>query len=175
MATTKSFPYASQMKKNGGYFHDIITNTLYITKEFQRKANQYGTTECRIMDELMLGTANKPTVQIHTHKRAPRLTYAMMEVFISKMPDAERNFEAYRRTRLKNNIATNPYKEVLTWFEETYPFYGQYKVVENDKLVWNALDEYRKAMEQQAARNDKKIVSMPHKEEADNHETVAAS
>ena len=74
MATTKSFPYASQMKKNGGYFHDIITNTLYITKEFQRKANQYGTTECRIMDELMLGTANKPTVQIHTHRALWQIT-----------------------------------------------------------------------------------------------------
>ena len=165
MATTKSFPYATQMKKNGGYFHDIITNTLYITKEFQRKANQYGTTECRIMDELMLGTANKPTVQIHTHKRAPRLTYAMMEVFISKMPNAEANFAEYQRIVLKSKIAKNPYKEVLTWFENAFPYYNDLKVEKDGKLVWNALDEYRKAMEEQGNRSNN-IVSL-HKKDAE--------
>ena len=173
MATTKSFPYATQMKKNGGYFHDIITNTLYITKEFQRKANQYGTTECRIMDELMLGTANKPTVQIHTHKRAPRLSYEMMEVFISKMPNAEANFAEYQRIVLKSKIAKNPYKEVLNWFEATFPFYGNLKVEKDGKLVWNALDEYRKALEEQKARKANNIVVFSQKMEANTN--VAAS
>lgn len=173
MATTKSFPYASQMKKNGGYFHDIITNTLYITKEFQRKANQYGTTECRIMDELMLGSTNKPAIKLHTHKRAPRLSYEMMEVFISKMPNAETNFAEYQRIVLKSKIAKNPYKEVLTWFEKNFPYYGELKAEKDGKLVWNALDEYRKALEEQKARKANNIVVFSQKMEANTN--VAAS
>lgn len=161
MAMNKSFPYASQMKKNGGYFHDIMTNTLYITKEFQRKANQYGTIECRIMDTLMLHAANKPSVEVHTHKRAPRLSYAMMEVFISKMPNAEANFAKYQRVCLKSKVARNPYKEVLNWFEETFPYYGTYKAEKDGKLVWNALDEYRKALEEQKIRKGSNIITLP--------------
>ena len=161
MATKKSFPYASQMKKNGGYFHDITTNTLYITKEFERKANQVGTRECRIMDDLMLRSGNKLTVEVITHKRAPRITYAMMEVFISKMPDAEANFAEYNRIVLKSKVAHNPYKEVLTWFETKFPYYKDLKAEKDGKLVWNALDEYRKALEQQAARKSGNILPFP--------------
>ena len=46
-------------------------------------------------------------------------------------------------------------------YKETFPYYGKLTIVKDDKLVWNALDEYRKAMEQQAARKANNIVSLP--------------
>lgn len=160
MAKKSDFTFAAQMKKNGGYFHDITTNTLHITKDFERNANRIGTWQCAVMDSLMLNAATKPTVEVHTHKRAHRITYAMMEVFISKMPDAEANFVEYNRVILKSKVARNPYKEVLNWFEATFPYYGDLKAEKDGKLVWNALDEYRKALEEQAARTNN-IVSLP--------------
>jgi len=174
MATKKFCPTTTQMKKNGGYFHDITTNTLHITKEFERNSNRIGTWECAVMDNLMLKFAAKPTVEVHSHKRTPRLTYKMMEVFISKMPNAEANFAEYSRIVLKSKIARNPYKEVLNWFEATFPHYGKLTVVKDDKLVWNALDEYRKALEQQAARKANNIVVLPQNAEEAHDDSVSA-
>lgn len=164
MANKNNNTFIAQMKKNGGYFHDITTNTLHITKDFERNANRIGTWQCAVMDSLTLKSSSKPTVEVHTHKRTPRLTYKMMEVFISKMPNAEANFAEYNRVVLKSKVARNPYKEVLNWFEETFPHYGKLTIVKDDKLVWNALDEYRKAMEQQAARKANNIVILPQNE-----------
>ena len=161
----KKNDFTAQMKKNGGYFHDIITNTLYMTNAICRKSNQFGTRECRIMDDLMLRSGNKLTVEVITHKRAPRITYAMMEVFISKMPNAKENFQEYQKACQKSKIARNPYKEVLTWFENAFPYYNDLKVEKDGKLVWNALDEYRKAMEEQGNRSNN-IVSL-HKKDAE--------
>lgn len=172
MAKKNGFTFVSQMKKNGGYFHDITTNTLHITKEFENKANRIGTWQCAVMDSLMLKSAVKPAIQVHTHKRAPRLTYKMMEVFISKMPNAKANFIEYERVVLKSKVARNPYKEVLNWFEATFPYYGELKAEKDDKLVWNALDEYRKALEQQAARTNN-IVSLPAKTVEATHEVAS--
>lgn len=167
----KKNDFTAQMKKNGGYFHDIITNTLYMTNAFCRKSNQFGTRECRIMDDLMLRSGNKLTVEVITHKRAPRITYAMMEVFISKMPDAEANFTEYNRVCLQSKIARNPYKEVLTWFKTKFPCYKDLKAEKDGKLVWNALDEYRKALEQQAARKAGNILPFPQTAEAHDEAT----
>lgn len=173
MANKNNNTFIAQMKKNGGYFHDITTNTLHITKDFERNANRIGTWQCAVMDSLMLKSATKPTVEVHTHKRAPRLTYKMMEVFISKMPNAEANFAAYKKVCLTSKVARNPYKEVLNWFEETFPHYGKLTIVKDDKLVWNALDEYRKAMEQQAARKANNIVILPQNEVEAPHEVAS--
>ena len=92
---------------------------------------------------------------------------------ISKMPNAEANFAEYQRIVLKSKIAKNPYKEALTWFEATFPFYGNLKVEKEGKLVWNALDEYRKALEEQKARKANNIVVFSQKVEANTN--VAAS
>lgn len=166
MATKNCFEFATQMKKNGGYYYDILTNTLHITKDFEHKANRYGTTECRIMDELTLKNAAKPTIEVHIHKRKARLTYAMMEVFISKMPNAKANFEEYERVCQKSKIAKNPYGEVLGWFKEKFPHYEKAFVEADGKLDCVALNEYRKALEEQQARNN--IIKFPEPVEASN-------
>ena len=167
----KNNTFIAQMKKNGGYFHDITTNTLHITKDFERNANRIGTWQCAVMDSLTLKSAAKPTVEVHSHKRAPRLTYKMMEVFISKMPDAEANFAAYKKVCLTSKVARNPYKEVLTWFETKFPYYKDLKAEKDGKLVWNALDEYRKALEQQATRKAGNILPFPQTAEAHDEAT----
>ena len=163
---SKNNNISKHIKANGGYFYEVLTNTLHMTKAFQEKANRYGTKECEIVDALTLQNDINPTIKIHTHKRTPRLTYQMMEVFISKMPNAKENFQEYQKACQKSKIARNPYKEVLTWFENAFPYYNDLKVKKDGKLVWNALDEYRKALEQQAARKSGNILPFPQTAEA---------
>ena len=170
---SKNNNISKHIKANGGYFYEVLTNTLHMSKAFQAKANRYGTKECEIVDALTLQNSINPTIKIHTHKRAPRLTYQMMEVFISKMPNAKENFQEYQKACQKSKIARNPYKEVLTWFENAFPYYNDLKVKKDGKLVWNALDEYRKALEEQAARGNN-ITPFPQSAEADENEVVNA-
>ena len=162
---SKNNNISKHIKANGGYFYEVLTNTLHMTKAFQEKANRCGTKECEIVDALTLQNDINPTIKIHTHNRAPRLTYQMMEVFISKMPNAKENFQEYQKACQKSKIARNPYKEVLTWFENAFPYYNDLKVKKDGKLVWNALDEYRKALEEQGNRSNN-IVSL-HKKDAE--------
>ena len=161
---SKDFVFGSQMKRNGGYYYDIITNTLHITKEFERKAERYGTAECKVMDELMLNTDARPFIEVHINKRKPRLSFKMMEIFISKMPNAKTNFVEYECIRKKSKIARNPHKEVLDWFEKKFPYYQKLMVVQDGDVIWNALDEYRKALEAQSKRGNN-IIQMPEKTE----------
>ena len=170
---SKNNNFSKEIKANGGYFYDVLTNTLHLSKAFQAKANRYGTKECEIVDTLTIKNGITPTIKIHTHKRAPRLTYQMMEVFISKMPNTATNFQEYQKVCLKSKIAKNPYKEVMNWFEKTFPYYKDLKVEKDGKLVWNALDEYRKALEERAGgRNN--ITPFPQPSEADENEVVNA-
>lgn len=159
MSKKNGMVFSLEMKKNGGYFLDVLSNTLHITPLFEKKAAVYGTKECEIMDTLLLRNAVKPTIQVHENKRAPRITYLMMEVFISKMPNAEANFREYKSVCLKSKVAKNPYKEVLSWFEKAFPFYHNLKAEVDGKVVWNALDEYRKALESQSG-NANNIITL---------------
>lgn len=166
------FPYSREMKENGGYFLDVLNNTLHMTPEFHKKSNLYGTKECEIVDTLTLRSNLNPTIKVHTQKRAARISLQMMEVFISKMPNAEENFKEFKRVCLKSKIAKNPHKEVLSWFEKTFPYYKSLKVEQDGKVVWNALDEYSKALKEHEERKNGTIIPMPQAASADYGEAV---
>lgn len=82
----------------------------------------------------------------------------LLELFITKMPGAEANFAEYESVRLKSKIARNPHKEVLDWFEKKFPYYQKLMVVQDGDVIWNALDEYRKALEEQSIRMSGNII-----------------
>lgn len=150
----------SKFLKQTGHYIDHETKTLYVSKEFARKAKQYGTNECAMMDDLMNLCYS---VEVFAPKREPRLTYAMMEVFISKMPNAEERFETYRRVRLESVIMNNRYKHVLDWFKNEFPYYKELTVRdEKGNLVWDAVKQYEQAkLEEQIRKTGGNIVSLP--------------
>lgn len=123
------------------HYYDANANTFYATEKFARKAEKFGTKECDIMDDFM---ADHPSAEIKVEKatRKARLSYEMMEAFICRMPDAEKNYEDFTRTKLRSVAEKNPYKYVLSWFKKQFPFYDKLtETTKEGKLVWKGIEE----------------------------------
>lgn len=157
-----------------GHYYDANANTFYATEKFARKAEKFGTKECDIMDDFM---ADHPSAEIKVEKatRKARLSYEMMEAFICRMPDAEKNYEDFTRAKLRSAAEKNPYKYVLSWFEKQFPFYDKLTSPKKEgKLVWKGLDEYRKAKEEAAARAESNVRNFPTQTATETAETAEA-
>lgn len=171
---SKKLSVKEQALRKYGHYFDTATNTLYTTEKFNRKAEQYGTKECGIVDDTM---ARFPAATINVEKtaRKPRLSFEMMEAFICRMPNAEANYEAFIRTKEKAVAEKNAYTPVYDWFIKTFPFYTTLTETTADgKLVWKGLEEYRKAKEEAAARAESNVRTFPTQTENETAETAEA-
>ena len=143
-----------------GHFFDTDANIFYTTEKFARKAEKFGTKECDIMDDFMTNHTTA-TIKVEKATRKPRLTYEMMEAFICRMPNAEKNYHEFSRAQLRSAAEKNPYKYVLDWFKNQFPFYETLtETTAEGKLVWKGIEEYRKAKEA-AARAESNITNFP--------------
>ena len=169
---SKKLSVKEQALKNFGHYFD--GKTLYATEKFNRKAEQYGTKECGIVDSIM---ARFPAATISVEKtaRKPRLSFEMMEAFICRMPNAEANYEAFIRAKDKASAEKNRFAPVYDWFISTFPFYHTLTETTADgKLVWKGLDEYRKAKEEAATRAETNVRNFPTQTTNDAAETAEA-
>ena len=146
--------------KQSGHYADTTNGTLYVSKSFQTNANYYGTTEYHKMNEI-LAVYPDMKVELYVATRKKRLTYEMMEAFIRIMPDAEKNYNEYKRVRKMSVAYKSSYKFVEDWFAKQFPYYGELFVEEKDengkktgKLMWNAVEVYQKAKEQAEAKKN---------------------
>lgn len=154
-----------------GHYYDANANTFYATEKFARKAEKFGTKECDIMDGFM---ADHPSAEIKVEKatRKARLSYEMMEAFICRMPNAEKNYEDFTRAKLRSAAEKNPYKYVLSWFETQFPFYKTLtETTKEGKLVWKGIEEYRKAKKEAIAHRESNVRPF-HTEESQTAEAV---
>ena len=83
--------------RTAGHYIDIPGKTVYITKQFQKKAEQYGTTEydkyCEIEQRFPTFT-----ITVHSQKRKnSAISYDMMELFIRKYKSEKGDGTAVRR------------------------------------------------------------------------------
>ena len=127
----------SALKKDNYYF-DYNTNTLYVTKAFDKKASQYNSAECNTIMSLRQMFPNL-TVQIAEAPKAKSktLSYDLMLKYIVRMPNARDLLKEYENVRLMSKCQKSPYKYVCKWFEAKFPNYG--KMVsfnEKGELVW---------------------------------------
>lgn len=141
--------------RTAGHYIDIPGKTVYITKQFQKKAEQYGTVEyekyCEIEQRFPTFT-----ITVHSQKRKnSAISYEMMELFIRNMPDAEKNIVEFERIKQMSHAFKSAYKYVANWFEKQFPFYGSLVTKDKDgNVVWNAVEMYRKAQEQAEAKKN---------------------
>ena len=140
--------------KQSGHYADTTNGTLYVSKSFQTNANYYGTTEYRKMNEI-LAVYPDMKIELYAATRKKRLTYEMMEAFIRIMPDAEENYNEYKRVRKMSVAYKSAYKFVEDWFAKQFPYYGQFFVEENGEAKWNVVAAFEKAKEQAEAKKNK--------------------
>ena len=145
--------------KNVGYYYDMTTATLYMTTEFEKNSNAYGTSEYRMLNRILDRFPNAH-LKVYKSKANKLITYTMMEAFIRAMPDAVENFAEYQRIKLQSRAHRSAYKFVSEWFKAKFPHYGKLLVVdeETSEIMWDALDNYKKAATEADARAAAKAV-----------------
>lgn len=112
--------------KNNTYKIDYTTNTMTITKAFERAANMVGSVEYEMMRKIM---ADFPNIKIVRKTSAVKqycspykgLTYNAMERYIRENGSAKllNEFEEIRYTA--KAMSRNPYLYVRNWFVERFP------------------------------------------------------
>lgn len=149
-----------------GYFFDYETETLYMSSVWEKKSNQIGTDACKTRDQIEAMFPNVKTETIARKRKNTAVTYDMMRAFISIMPDADKNLAELSRQIATSKVFKSSYKHVAEWFEKQFPFYGELIVEAKDgEAGWNAVELYKKAMEQkakaQAAEQSDNITRLP--------------
>lgn len=159
--------------KNVGYYYDMTVATLYMTTEFEKNSNTYGTNEYHMLNRILNRFPNAH-LKVHKGKANKLITYAMMETFIRAMPDAVANFAEYKRIKLQSSAHRSAYKFVSEWFKAKFPHYGKLLVVDEDtgEIMWDALDSYKKAMTE---ANDRDSDKMARNTADDNDQSEALS
>ena len=154
--------------KNAGYYYNFATATLYMTAEFEKNSNSYGTSEYHLMNRILAKFPNA-TLKVYKAKANSLVTYKMMEDFIRAMPDAAANFAEYKRIKLQSRAHRSAYKFVSEWFKEKFPHYGKLLVVDKEtgEIMWDALDSYKKAAAEADARVAAKAVETAVDNQAD--------
>lgn len=145
----------SALKKDNYYF-DYNTNTLYVTKAFDKKASQYNSAECNTIMSLRQMFPNLTVKLAEAPKaKSKTLSYDLMLKYIVRMPNARDLLKEYENVRLMSKCQKSPYKYVCKWFEEKFPNYG--KMVsfdEKGELIW-------KKEEEDSAKSEDKVVELP--------------
>lgn len=117
------------------YAINFTTQTITVSKSFQRRASQMGTEEFKTMMEL-----HKLNMKIVTkapsHKGDKRLTYNKIINYLKTFEDKESRLADFEAVRAASKVQDNPYQYVVKWFDETYPVRGvKPKLNENHKII----------------------------------------
>lgn len=122
-----------------GYTIDFTTNTVVITKMFAKKAAEYGSEEFKMMNEL---SRNGFNIRNLTHAkskgkdRREKPSYKRMIAYISLVEQSEVYLERYNQVYEEAKCHRNPYNRVLSWFNQTFPNYGNLpELDDNGKVI----------------------------------------
>lgn len=124
-----------------GYYFDVESNTLYMTKAFERKTLQYGSPEFKTVREIQ---NLFPDACIEVCTRASKtkpLTYEMMKKFICLLPSAEEDLKEMERKQKMSVAYKSPYKFMEDWFNAKYPHHKELQVKDEKtgEVKWDIL------------------------------------
>ena len=112
------------------YKIDFANNTLTMTKAFEAAANEYGSEEYKLLQQLR---ADFPGIQIIRKTRRPsktsrpnkNLTYANMEKYMSVFKNAAELLAQFEIVKTCSQKESNPYQYVKEWFVTQFPNYKE--------------------------------------------------
>ena len=137
------------LNKNGYYF-DVDSLTLHMTKAYEKKSLIYGSEECGKVLE-MRQRFPEMTIEVHKRKSSTTkpLSYKMMKAYIEIMPNAAEMLKEFERVQRASVAFKSPYKYVEKWFKANYPQYDKY--VERDEegnVTWKVTEMIAEAKRQ---------------------------
>lgn len=121
------------------YKMDFITNTLTITKDFERKAMNINSVEYQTLKQLKADFPSLRIVKKVSPKRKKSLarpTYDKMIKFLSCQTNFTILFKEFTEVKEYSKAQENPYQFVREWFFRSFPNYQSIpKFDENGKLI----------------------------------------
>ena len=112
------------MKQN--YKMDFTTNTLTITKDFEKKAMNVNSVEYQTLKQLKADFPSLRIVRKASPKRKSSLarpTYDKMVKFLSCQANSAILLKAFAEVREYSKAQENPYQFVREWFFANFPNY----------------------------------------------------
>lgn len=121
------------------YKMDFITNTLTITKDFEKKAMNVNSVEYQTLKQLRMDFPSLRIVKKSAPKRKSSLarpTYDKMVKFLSCQANSAVLLKEFTEVREYSKAHENPYQFVREWFFANFPNYQSIpKFDEEGKLI----------------------------------------
>ena len=133
------------------YKMDFITNTLTVTKDFEKKAMNVNSVEYQTLKQLRIDFHSLRIVKTSAPKRKSSLarpTYDKMVKFLSCQANSAVLLKEFAEVREYSKAQENPYQFVREWFFANFPNYQSIpKFDETGKLIApTAIAETRKVI-----------------------------
>jgi len=134
---------------------DVFTNTLTISKTFEKNASFPGSAEQKMISEFLTVYGDALVIKRYAaHKVRKGLTFAKMANYIKQTRDAATMLKRFESVKLLSRSQKNPYKYVLEWFTDNYPNYSEQPDFDKDGFVIvKALDENHTQNDAENAEN----------------------
>lgn len=112
-----------------GYKFDHVNRRIIITREFNKKANLFGSEEYKTLQKLRNDLPDYLVVFAAPHRKTSvksRMTLERMVRYIEKQPDKEAILADLDKVRHPTDcINAAPFGVVKEWFFKRFPNYGQ--------------------------------------------------
>ena len=112
-----------------GYKFDHINGRIVITREFNKKANVFGSEEYKTLQKLRKALPNYTVEFTAPHRKTSiksRMTLKRMIRYIEKQPDCESIMADLYKVRFPEDCAVPaPFSVVKQWFFKRFPNYGR--------------------------------------------------
>ncbi len=123
-----------------GYVIDLAANTVYMNFKFAAAAQQYGTEEYKIIQEIradiphitVVVRAGRKTTKCNASKN---LTYANMERYIAVQDNADELMAAFAIAKEESKCESSPYAYVRSWFVAQFPNYKEFKTFDGGNVI----------------------------------------
>lgn len=118
------------------YRFDVFTNTLTLSKAFEKKASTIGSAEQKVLSELMAKYGDALVINRYKpHKASKGLRYAQMENHILHTRDGAAMLKQFESVKELSNNQEKPYQYVLKWFLDHYPNYSEQPEFDEEGFV----------------------------------------
>lgn len=108
------------------YRFDVFTNTLTLSKTFEKKASTIGSAEQKVLSELMAKYGDALVINRYKpHKASKGLRYAQMENYIIHTRDGAAMLKLFESVKELSHSQDKPYQYVVDWFHDHYPNYTE--------------------------------------------------
>lgn len=122
------------------YKFDFTTQTLTITNEFAKKANNINSAEYKLLKKFMKDFPSLNIVK-RTHKSPKKpnqnkgLTYEKMERYIMAYDNCDELLKMYNKVITLSVSQKSPYNYVKEWFLAQFPNYNKTPIFVNGQLI----------------------------------------